>query len=74
MDAKKMEAVRLAKRRVAETMPAGVKVVGVGIGLSGSEPALKVNLAREPADRSLLPRTIEGVPVVYDVVGKVTAR
>jgi hypothetical protein len=74
MNMKKLEAVRIAKRRVAATMPAGVKVVGIGIGLSGAEPALKVNLAREPADRSLLPQTIDGVPVVYDVVGKVTAR
>ncbi len=52
----------------------GVDVVGVGIGISGSAPALKVNLRTAPKDRSSLPKTIEGVKVIYDYVGKITPR
>lgn len=70
MDDKKLEAVRNAKGSVAAALPDDVAVVGVGIGLSGSDPALKINLAAEPADASKLPAFIDGVPVIYDVVGK----
>lgn len=74
MDEKKLEAVRRAKSRVATSMPDGVDVVGVGIGLSGSEPALKINLRAAPKDSSRLPATIDGVPVTYDYVGKISPR
>jgi hypothetical protein len=74
MDEKKMEAVRRAKARFAELVPDGVEVVGVGIGLSGSDPALKVNLRSAPADQSRLPKTVDGVPVIYDVVGRIGRR
>jgi cobalamin biosynthesis protein CbiG len=74
MDEKKLEAVRRAKARFSTLMPKGVDVLGVGIGISGSDPALKVNLRAAPKDRSTLPRAIEGVPVIYDYVGKITKR
>ena len=74
MDEKKLEAVRRLKKRIAELMPAGVEVVGVGIGLTGSEPALKVNLRASPTDNNSLPKVIEGVPIIYDIVGKIRAR
>ncbi len=73
MDEEQLEAVRRAKKRFASAMPADVEVVGVGIGVSGTVPALKVNLKSKPADESRLPKTIEGVPVIYDVIGKVKA-
>jgi len=71
---KKFEAVRRAKKQFAASVPAGVDVVGIGIGVSGSDPALKVNLGSAPADRSRLPKIFEGVPVIYDIVGKISAR
>jgi hypothetical protein len=74
MDEKKLEAVRQAKKRFGKLMPKGVEVVGVGIGVSGSDPALKVNLRTAPADQSLLPRSVDGVPVIYDVVGGISRR
>jgi cobalamin biosynthesis protein CbiG len=74
MDEKQLEAVRRAKARFSSLVPKGVDVVGVGIGVSGSDPALKVNLRAAPKDRSLLPKTIEGVQVIYDYVGKITPR
>jgi hypothetical protein len=74
MDAKKLEAARRAKDRVAASLPKGVEVVGVGIGMSGSDPALKINLGCAPAKQTVLPKMIDGVPVIYDVVGKIRAR
>jgi len=71
MDERKLEAVRRAKKRFSELVPKEVEVVGVGIGLSGSDPALKVNLRTPPVDRKLLPESVDGVPVIYDIVGKV---
>ncbi len=73
MDEKQLDAVRRAKRKIASAIPADVEVVGVGIGMSGAVPALKVNLGSKPVDEARLPKTIDGVPVVYDVVGKVRA-
>jgi hypothetical protein len=74
MDEKKLEAVRRAKTRFNTMMPKGVDVIGVGIGLAGSDPALKVNLRAAPKDHSTLPKAIDGVPVIYDYVGKITKR
>jgi hypothetical protein len=74
MDEIKMAAVRRAKARFSTLMPKGVDVVGVGIGLKGANPALKVNLGTAPKDVSILPKTIDGVPVLYDYVGKITKR
>ena len=61
MDEKKLEAVRRLKKRIAELMPAGVEVVGVGIGLTGSEPALKVNLRAGGFQRAGVPRAMPEV-------------
>jgi hypothetical protein len=55
-------------------VPKGIDVVGVGIGLKGSDPALKVNLGAVPKDESVLPKAIDGVPVLYDYVGKISKR
>ncbi len=74
MDEDKMAAVRRAKARFSTLMPKGINVVGVGIGLKGSAPALKVNLGAAPKDESILPKAIDGVPALYDYVGKITKR
>jgi hypothetical protein len=74
MDDKKLEAVRRAKTRFNTLMPKGVEVVGVGIGLSGSDPALKVNLRSAPKEQGSLPKAIDGVPIVYEYVGKIVKR
>jgi tartrate dehydratase alpha subunit/fumarate hydratase class I-like protein len=74
MDEKQLEAVRRAKARFSKSVPKGIDVLGVGIGVSGSAPALKVNLRAAPKDRSSLPETIDGVKVIYAYVGKITPR
>jgi hypothetical protein len=73
MDEKQLEAVRRAKKGFASAIPADIDVVGVGIGMSGAEPVLKVNLGSKPVDETRLPKSIGGVPVIYDIVGKVRA-
>jgi hypothetical protein len=67
-----MGAVRRAKAQFEKSVSRDVEIAGIGIGLSEQGPALKVNLRRMPADRSLLPETVEGVRVIYDVVGPIS--
>lgn len=74
MSEDKLAAARRAKAHFQETISKDVDVVGIGIGLIGSEPGLKVNLGAEPANRNALPRELDGVPIVYDVVGKIRSR
>jgi hypothetical protein len=74
MDDDKLNAVRRAKKRVAEILPRDVEVVGIGIALTGGDPALKVNLRKPPSSPELLPKTVDGVPVIYDVVGEIVPR
>jgi hypothetical protein len=74
MNETKMAAARRAKARFTSLMPKDLDVVGIGIGLKGDDPAVKVNLGTAPKDDSLLPETIDGVPVVYDYVGKILKR
>lgn len=47
------------------------EVNGVGICKTGTGWALKVNLRRPIAD-GITPAKVNGVPVVYDVVGEIT--
>lgn len=74
MSEDKLAAVRRAKALFQETISKDVDVVAIGIGLIGSEPALKVNLGAEPASRTALPRELDGVPIVYEVVGKISSK
>ena len=74
MSEDRLYAVRRAKAQFAKIVSPEVQVAGIGIALSGDGPALKVNLHQMPEDRALLPETVEGVRVIYDVVGPVTKR
>lgn len=68
-----LERVRAAKAGVRKTLGKTVDVVGVGVTKSGGGYALKVNVGRMPKDRTL-PQEIDGVPVVFSVVGTVRPR
>ncbi len=74
MDDDKLNAVRRAKKRFAEIAPKDVEIAGIGIALTDGDPALKVNLRRLPANPDTLPKTVDGVAVIYDVVGKIEPR
>lgn len=68
-----IEQARRAKPKVSEVARRHGTVTGVGITKVGNSYAVKVNLRDAPATASL-PRDVDGVPVVYEVVGRITAR
>lgn len=45
----------------------------LGLTKVGADYAVKVNLS-EPTDTTVLPQALDGVAVVYDMVGKVQAQ
>ena len=65
-----------AKARHADSLLALPGVVSVGIGRDGAgNPAIIIGLdrARQPGD-SLLPSSLEGHPVVVQVIGEIRGR
>lgn len=61
-------------RRIKSQVMAAVgdaPVVGVGLTKVGADHAVKVNLARAHEG---LPAELDGVPIVYEVVGRITKR
>ena len=74
MDEDKLDAVRRAKKRFSEIVPKEVEVAGVGIALGKGDPALKVNLRKAPDNPDILPKTVDGIPIFYDVIGKIVPR
>lgn len=76
-EALRFEAARSAKERAREIFSRFGFVNGVGLTRQDEGYAVKVNFESEPCDRSGMPDTIEGVPVIVQVVGpihKQTAR
>ena len=64
---------RLAKPKARAAVEVCVGVVGVGLTKIGDSYAIKVNL-RHPLAQADLPQTIDGVRVIYEVVGPVSLR
>ncbi len=50
----------------------GIVLSGVGITRQNQVYALKVNLEKTPPESVILPKSLGGVPVVYDIVGKIS--
>jgi hypothetical protein len=67
-----MDAARRAKTKVAELVTGRPEVNGIGITRVGERYAVKVNL-RQPLPANVLPRTVEDVPVVVELVGAIKA-
>ena len=67
-----LEDARKAKETVKALVAALEEVRGVGVALVKGAHVVKVNLSRELRDSSLVPREVDGVPVVYQVVGRTT--
>jgi hypothetical protein len=68
-----LERARAAKAGVRKSLGRNVDVVGIGVTKAGGGYALKINVGRMPKD-AVLPKEIDGVPVVFSVVGAVRAR
>lgn len=73
-----METIDLALDRARRAKAAGKRLFGTlesfaGIGLTRRDGhyAVKVNFTNPPRDRASIPREIDGVPVVVDVVGEI---
>lgn len=64
---------RDAKQGVSEQLKAELPVVGVGLTKRGADYAVKINLARVPPGVAL-PTNWHGVPLVFEVIGPISAR
>ena len=67
-----LDQARAVKKKAAALAGAAAKVVGVGLTSRAGSFAVKVNL--ETAAASELPHEVDGVPIVYEVVGSISAR
>ncbi|MGW3649270.1 hypothetical protein [Streptomyces sp. NPDC000878] len=65
-----LETARVAKKVLAARLANDRRVNGVGIGGSGGNYKIKVNLVSKD-DRPDLPLDIDGVPIEIAVVGKI---
>jgi hypothetical protein len=66
---KQLEKARLAKSKAKEAFRTVGHVNGVGITRKEGKYAVKVNLSAAP--KRTPPKTIDGVPVVVQVVGEI---
>ena len=67
-----LEAARRAKEKAKALGAAAGEVIGVGLTRIGGSYAVKVNLRASVTNP--LPQEIDGVPVVYEVVGIIKKR
>jgi hypothetical protein len=69
---------RRAKEKVKALVAANLllknALAGIGIGTSDSGYVVKINFANEVAERRSLPRTLDGVPLLISIVGRVSKR
>ncbi len=68
-----LEQARAAKAKAKQKVKGVAVVVGVGVTRQGSDYAVKINLAASPAEGEQLPDSIDGVPICYEIVGRIKA-
>lgn len=66
-----LEAARKAKPKASQAARLCAVVVGVGLTRIEGSYAVKVNLREAAPPGAALPASIDGVPVVYEVVGPI---
>ena len=66
-----LEKARAAKEQAKRIFQKLGQLNGIGITRQGDSYAIKVNLEAFPTKSTLLPKEIEGVPVVIHIVGKI---
>jgi|EP01132_Coremiostelium_polycephalum_P006947 hypothetical protein len=67
-----IEQARLAKPKARELAGSCGTVIGVGLIRIGDSYAIKVNLRDQVPETTELPETVDGVRVVYDVIGPIS--
>jgi hypothetical protein len=67
-----VEQARLIKPKARATVEACGAVVGVGLTKIGDSYAVKVNMREQVRTPNALPDSIDGVRIVYEVVGPVS--
>jgi len=68
-----LEQARAAIPQATEAFERLCSVAGVGLVRLGNGYAIKVNLRGEPAPGTILPKTIDDVPIVVEIVGRIRA-
>ena len=68
-DTGKLHAAREAKEKAKTIFSRHGLVNGIGLTRVGERYAVKVNFESEPHDQASMPKEIEGVPVVVQVIG-----
>jgi hypothetical protein len=68
-----LEAARAAKEEAKRRFSDRGGIVGIGVTRHGKGYAVKVNLGGG-VDPATLPQTVNGVPVVFEVVGTIRKR
>lgn len=69
-----LEAARAAKAEASARFSKLAAVNGVGITRIGDGYGVKINLAEPPAADVELPDVVNGVPVVVEIVGRISKR
>jgi hypothetical protein len=69
MQDEKLDAAREAKEKAKTIFSRHGTINGIGLTRMGERYAVKVNFESEPRDQANMPRDIEGVPVVVQVIG-----
>jgi hypothetical protein len=69
-----IEEARRAKPKATEAVKSCAVVVGVGLTKVGASYAIKVNLREAAPATANLPDSIDGVQVLYEVVGTISRR
>ena len=69
-----LDKARAAKASAAEVFGRLLDVVAVGITRTHRGYTLKVNVRKAPPAKTKLPRTIRGVPVRLEIVGRLRQR
>lgn len=68
-----LDAARAAKTRAGQLLGHRLPIAGIGIAQVRGSLGLKVNLHDAVGDMAEMPEHIDGVPVLYEVVGGIKA-
>jgi hypothetical protein len=74
MEGVSIDRARAAKAHLLEKIVSLPQLGGIGLVRVGQGFGVKVNLSEPLESDKIIPQEFEGVPVLIDIVGRVTAR